>query len=88
MTKTSTYNAILELPWLEDYNPIINYAKKEMVFNGCACKKNELKNITVKKPGWKEILITVITEEYDRNLDSVYLIILAVQANPTEFTIL
>jgi hypothetical protein len=45
--KTNTYDAVLRLPWLEKYNPTINYKDRIMVFNGCDCKL--IKNTDIKK---------------------------------------
>jgi hypothetical protein len=38
VTRTSTYDAVLGLPWLAQYNPTINYKDRTMVFDGCGCK--------------------------------------------------
>ena len=57
------------------------------MFNECAYKKIKARD-TVGDPELKKVLMAAMTEEYDRNPDSVYLIMLAAQANLTEFTIL
>jgi hypothetical protein len=35
ITRTSTYDAVLGLSWLEKHNPTINYRDRIMVFDGC-----------------------------------------------------
>jgi hypothetical protein len=62
VTKTSTYDAVLELPWLAQHNPTINYKNRTMVFNGCNCKLT--KNINI-----EEVLIRAINAYFKQNPD-------------------
>jgi predicted aspartyl protease len=39
ITRTSTYDAVLGLSWLEKHNLTINYKKRTMVFDGCDCTR-------------------------------------------------
>jgi hypothetical protein len=36
--RTSTYDAVLGLPWLEKHNLTINYRERTLTFDGCGCK--------------------------------------------------
>jgi hypothetical protein len=45
--RTNTYDAVLGLLWLAQYNPTINYKDRNMVFNGCGCKLT--KNTDIEK---------------------------------------
>ena len=64
VTKISTYDTILELSWLEVYNPTIDYIKREMVFDGCICKRIDIRD-TIEDPELEEVSMAAITEEYD-----------------------
>ena len=55
--KTSTYDAVLRLPWLAQHNPTINYKNRTIVFDGCDYQPT--KNIDI-----EEVLVRVINAYY------------------------
>jgi hypothetical protein len=62
ITRISTYDAVLGLPWLEKYNPTINYKDRIMVFDGCNCKL--IKNIDI-----EEVSVRAMNAYFRQDLD-------------------
>ena len=84
----NVYNTTIGLLWLEKHNPTINYAGREMVFNKYIYFKSRDREETYRKPEIEKISMAAITKKYQKNPDSIYLIILTAEKNPVEFTIL
>jgi hypothetical protein len=57
VTRISTYDAVLELLWLEKHNLTINYRNRTMTFNNCSCTPKADTNI-------REMLIRVMNAYY------------------------
>ena len=85
---SSAYNATVGLLWLKKYNPTIDYAKREMVFNKCTCSRPKEREETYEESEIKKISMAAITRKYRENPDSVYLAMLTTEQNPVKFAIL
>jgi hypothetical protein len=81
VTRISTYDAVLELLWLEKYNLTINYKERIMSFDGCGCKPE--KNIDI-----EEVLMRAMNVYYRQDSEQVYLAMVIVKGDELSFTVL
>ena len=47
ITKTSIYDAVFRLPWLEKHEPTIGYKERTIRFIGCACEGKKRQRIEI-----------------------------------------
>jgi hypothetical protein len=78
--KTSTYDAVLGLPWLEKHNPTINYRERTLTFNGYGCKL--IKDIDI-----SEILMRAMNAYYRQDPNQIYLAMMIVKRDESSFTV-
>jgi hypothetical protein len=81
ITRISTYDAVLGLPWLEKYNPTISYKDRTIIFNDCDCKLT--KNTDIEK-----MSVRAINAYFRQDPDQVYLAIITMKGDKTSFTVL